>query len=178
MDQLFAETDKHLNQDVSIVLIGGTALVIKYLSPRSTLDVDTYNRIPKILLGAWKKAEENIKIHIPLAQSTVAEGPYLMEDRFTIYKDLDLKYLKIFIPEAADIIMMKLIRLLSKDRDDISHLIKSEKISDALLLKRFTEEMTHIIGNFKIIKSHYLFIIEENYGNKIADKHQKKIKHL
>jgi hypothetical protein len=36
LERLFIETDKNLKKEETLVLIGGTALVIKYLSPRAT----------------------------------------------------------------------------------------------------------------------------------------------
>jgi hypothetical protein len=52
LDQLIIETDKNLSKLTDLVLIGGTALVVKYQSPRATLDVDTYSKITKELQEA------------------------------------------------------------------------------------------------------------------------------
>ena len=175
---MLTETDKNLNQETNLVLIGGTALVIKYLSPRSTIDVDTYSKISKQLKLAWQKAEKKIGLAVPLSQSPISDGPYRMKDRFTLYNDLKLKYLKVFLPEAPDIVLMKTLRLLGKDRDDIRHLIKHCRIRDSILLKRFTEEMDHVVGNYSVIKSHYLFIIEDSFGKMLANKHQKVIEKI
>lgn len=115
LDQLLIETDANLKKPVDLILIGGTALVIKYLSPRATSDVDAYSKISKELLSAWKKAEEKLGVDVPISKSAIAEGPYHMEDRFTKY------------------------------------------------------------GDCKVIKSHYLLAIEDNFGQKIADDHAAKI---
>ncbi len=176
LERLLIETDANLSKATDLVLIGGTALVIKYLSPRATMDVDTYNKVSKELKEAWKKAEKVVGVEVPLSQSPISVGPYSMEERFTIFKDLKLKNLKIFVPDAADIVLMKIPRLFGKDRDDISHLIKYSKIPDSVLLKRFKEEVDHIVGDQKNLRSHYLLAIEDNYGKSIADKHEKLLK--
>ncbi len=176
IDQIFIETDKYLTQKTDLVLIGGTALVVKYLSPRATLDVDSYSAISKELKEAWKKAEKKIGVTIPLSKSPISEGPYNMEDRFTSYDDLKLKFLSIYVPDPVDILLMKVTRLFGKDRDDIKHLIKHSKIKESILLKRYFEEMDHVVGNTETILSHYLIAIEDNFGKKIADKHEKKLK--
>lgn len=176
IDQIFIETDKYLTQKTDLVLIGGTALVVKYLSPRATLDVDSYSAISKELKEAWKKAEKKIGVTIPLSKSPISEGPYNMEDRFTSYDDLKLKFLSIYVPDPVDILLMKVTRLFGKDRDDIKHLIKHSKIKESILLKRYFEEMDYVVGNTETILSHYLIAIEDNFGKKIADKHEKKLK--
>ncbi len=175
LDQLIIETDKNLSKLTDLVLIGGTALVVKYQSPRATLDVDTYSKITKELQEAWKKAEKTVGVKVPLSQSTIAEGPYEMETRFTLYRDLKLKNLKIFVPEPADIILMKVPRFVGKDRDDIKHLIKEYNIPHKALLKRFLDEMGHVIGDRNTLVSYYVLAIEENYGKDIADAHEKSI---
>ena len=172
LDQLLIETDHHLIKKTDLVLIGGTALVLKYLSPRATIDVDTYTKVTKELAAAWKKAEIKVGVQVPLSKATISEGPYQMEDRFTAYKDLSLKHLNILVPDPADIILMKISRLFGKDRDDIAYLIKHSKIPQKVLLKRFTEEMGHITGDRKTLNSQYLLAIEDNYGKGVADKHQ------
>lgn len=176
LDQLITEADKNLSRKADLVLIGGTALVVKYLSPRATMDVDTYSKVTKELQEAWKKAEKAIGVKIPLSQSTIAEGPYEMEDRFTLYQDLNLKNLKVFVPEPADIVLMKVPRFVGKDRDDIKHLIKEYKIPHKVLLNRFIDEMGHVTGSRRTLISYYLLAIEENYGKDIADAHEKSIK--
>lgn len=178
IDQILVETDKNLTHSTDLVLIGGTALVLKYNSPRSTIDVDVYTKISKELKEAWGKAEKKIGVQIPLARSPIVEGPYNMEDRFVVYKDLGLKNLNILIPDHVDIVLMKVQRLLGKDRDDISHLIKQERIPHSVLLKRFTKEMDHVVGHKSTIISYYLLSIEENYGKVIADEHEQVIKKL
>jgi len=173
LDHLLLETDKNLTQSADLVLIGGTALVVQYQSPRSTLDVDAYTSISQELKKAWNKAEKTLGIKIPLSKSPISEGPYNMEDRFLKYGDLNLQYLNIFVPEAGDLILMKTLRLFGKDRDDISHLIRHSKIHERILLKRFIEEMDHVVCERKTLRSHYLFVIEENYGKKVADRHER-----
>lgn len=49
-----------------------------------------------------KPAEKAVGVNVPRSQSTIAEGPFEMEDRFTLYQDLKLKNLKVFVPEPAD----------------------------------------------------------------------------
>ncbi len=175
LDQLILETDKNLSKPVELVLIGGTALVVKYQSPRATLDVDTYTKVTKELQEAWKKAEKAVGVRVPLSHSTVAEGPFEMEERFTLYRDLNLKNLRILVPEPADIVLMKVPRFVGKDRNDIKHLIKEYKIPHKVLLKRFIDEMGHIIGDRKTLVSYYVLAIEENYGKDIANAHEKSI---
>lgn len=176
LDQLLAVTDKNLSKQVELVLIGGTALVVKYLSPRATMDVDTYTKVTKELQEAWRKAEKAVGVKVPLSHSTVAQGPYEMEDRFTLYRDLRLKNLKVFVPDPADIVLMKVTRFVGKDRDDIKHLIKEYKIPHKQLLKRFIDEMGHIMGDRRTLISYYVLAIEENYGVEVADAHEKSIK--
>ena len=175
LDQLLIETDKNLRAESDLVLIGGTALVVKYLSPRATIDVDTYTKVTKELETAWKKAQIAVGVKVPLSRSPISEGPYHMEDRFTLYRDLKLKKLRVFVPDPLDIVLMKIPRFFGKDRDDIKHLIKFSKIPNGALLKRFKEEMGHIVADKKVVKSHYLLAIEENYGTKIADSHERKL---
>jgi len=50
---MLTETDKNLTKPTNLVLIGGTALVVRYQSPRSTLDVDAYTMIPQELRKAY-----------------------------------------------------------------------------------------------------------------------------
>lgn len=175
LDQLLIETDRNLTKETTLVLIGGTALVVKYRSPRATMDVDTYTKISKDFLAAWHKAEKKIGVSVPISRSVISEGPYAMEDRFTFYRDLDLTHLKILVPDPADLVLMKVLRFFGKDRDDIKHLISQSRIPAATLLKRYRNEMNHIVGDHQVIKNHYLLAIEENFGEKIADKHERSI---
>jgi len=178
LDKLLIEADKNLTKQVDLFLIGGTALVIKYLSPRATMDVDSYTKISKELKEAWQKAEVKMGVNIPLSKASITEGPYNMEDRFASYKDLPLKKLNIFVPDPADLVLMKVLRFVGKDRDDISHLVNSCKIHQAVLLKRFSEEMDHLTGNRSTIISHYLLAIEDNYGKEVVEKHVRVLKKM
>ncbi|MES2769422.1 MAG: DUF6036 family nucleotidyltransferase [Bdellovibrionota bacterium] len=177
LDQIIIEADKNLTQKTDLILIGGAAVVVKYLSPRATIDVDTYATISRELEVAWEKAEQKVGFQVPLSTSTVAEGPHGMEDRFVQYRELSLKYLNILVPDPSDIVLMKIPRCFGKDRDDIKHLIHHNKISNKNLLNRFLTEMNHITGDRDTLISDYLLVIEENYGAKIADKHESSIGH-
>lgn len=171
IDQLLQETDKRLSVNASIVLIGGAVLIAKYLSPRGTMDVDTYAKFSSEVAEAWSQAEKSLGVAVPLSRAIVSEGPYNMEDRFERYDDLQLTKLTVLIPSAIDLIMMKITRLFGKDLDDILFIIKGQKIAESDLLKIFKNEMGHITGSADEIRSKYLLAIAAAFGEKVADKH-------
>jgi hypothetical protein len=124
--------------------------------------VDTYNSIGD-LKGAHAKAQKKLNVGIALEQPATTDAPYEFEDRL---EELDLqhKYLKVWVPEVHDLILMKTMRAYDHDLEVIQQIVeeKENEVKLDVLVDRLINEMTHVIGEPERIKGNFLAVVERS----------------
>lgn len=167
--------DKHLDQPFRLDIIGGAAASLAFRIKSGTMDIDAANSVVKIE-KASAAARKDTGLDIPLGTASIFDGPYEYESRMKRLPMAGLKRLQVFVPEKHDWVLMKIVRLIEKDIEDIKEVSAKVRLSKSVLLKRFLEEMTHVTGRRSELVMNFLTMMEELYGKKEADRMDKAIK--
>lgn len=155
--------DKHLTKPAELIIIGGTAATLAYKFKRATQDIDTANSIDK-LTTAIKMANKETGFDIPVSKSGVFDAPYEYESRLIPFETKLFKKLSVKVPEAIDLIMMKMMRLHAHDIEAIKQIINEKSVTIDQLLERFNAEMDHVIKSRSDVELHFLTMIETCFG--------------
>lgn len=166
--------DQFLEEESSVIIIGGTAAALAYKVTEATKDIDTWNSVEG-LKDAYAKAKEKTNLDIPLEKVSVSDAPYYFEERLTYYKPDIFKKLKVIIPEVADLILMKTLRSYAHDLDAIEQMVKSQKVDADVLIQRYIDEMGAIIGDKRKHDISFLAMLERCYGDLTSKKAAKKM---
>ncbi|MBX3021218.1 MAG: hypothetical protein KF799_06020 [Bdellovibrionales bacterium] len=175
LEKFLLALDSVLDEEASVIVIGGTAVILGYGIERGTTDIDWWMSASKELQEKWKVAVEKSGVSVKLDTAGVAQGPEDFESRLKRLSSPKLEKLKIFYPEAHDLAIMKICRNMDVDAEDIDALHASVQLDSQILLKRFLEELTYI-GSQNDIDLKYLLTIERLFGEAIADSHQTTLK--
>ena len=123
--EFFKTLDSLLTAETQVTLIGGSAIILGHGIDRGTTDVDPWGKVLTALQDKWSEAVKISGIDIQLDTSAgVAQGPDGFEDRLKKLTGQKFKHLKILYPEAHDLALMKVIRNVDIDANDIDALHK------------------------------------------------------
>jgi hypothetical protein len=128
-----------------------------------TNDVDTYEPIGPNLRLAIEHAMAETGLSIPTHHSAVADVPYHFEDRLERRLG-DLANLRILILEKHDLALSKTIRGDEHDEQQIESIHRSVGLDFELLVQRFRDEMTHVMGDPRRIRQQFLQLIQLLFG--------------
>ena len=157
-----------------MIIIGGTAAALGFGFKNATQDIDTYNRISH-LKEAIEKARAETKFYIPVDHVGIVEAPINCEDRFVSYKPKSFEKLEVKIPEAMDLIFMKMIRFEEHDRAAISQIIRAAAVEPAPLFERYIDEMRSVTKDQRTLDSHFLALVADCFGDSEAQKFSKQL---
>lgn len=150
--QFLTELDALLDEPIELHCIGGFALVAGYGLPRGTNDLDyrtlfPYNRINDLqrLAGPGSDLARRHKVHV---QHTGVESmPENYEERLTELYPGRFKNIRLFVPDAYDLVLSKLSRNIERDRQDVEFLAKTMHLDPAILRQRYELELKpNLIG--------------------------------
>ena len=157
--------DRHMTAPFQITVIGGAAAALAYKVVDYTKDIDTMGgKSLKPIELACRKAAEETGLNIPIEATGVADGPYNYEDRLMIVEIKGLKKLKVFVPEINDLALMKILRANANDIETVKQLHANHDLDFNVLVERFNDEMTHVIGSQRDIRLKFLATIESVFG--------------
>lgn len=169
LKRLLKSIDSHLNSEVEIILIGGTAALLAYKVTRLTHDIDSFSQITEALQKAYELAKTETGLDIPMSQAGVADAPYSFEERLIPYEKANFKRLRVLIPEIHDFILMKSVRGYEHDLDVIEEISKKNKVKKDILIQRFDKEMDHVTGSKKNLKLNFVAVLARCFGEEAAD---------
>jgi Nucleotidyltransferase of unknown function (DUF6036) len=145
------ELDALLSEPIVLHCIGGFAVVAAYHLPRSTNDLDYFTLIPPYcganleeLSGEGSKLAGKHKVHVHRA--AVASLPLNYEDRLVEIFPGHFRHLRLFVLDPYDLVLSKLSRNIERDRDDVKHLAKTQKLDPTVLRERYKELRVNLIG--------------------------------
>jgi hypothetical protein len=156
--------DRHLESEVTITLIGGSAAAIGYGLDTATKDIDTFEGTGaglRELLRAAEKASAETGLEIPIGPAGVAEAPWDCESRRVAVLP-KLVHLRVLVLERHDLVLSKLVRGVEGDMEHIRQLHALVPLSYETLVSRFLDEMGHVIG--QPIDINFLNCIEMLFG--------------
>lgn len=136
--------DRHLTEEVEILVIGGTAAVLGYNAGVHTADVDVFElrRGSAGDLGqAAERARQETGLAVSVGAAAVASLPDEFESRIRSVRGLQLKKLSILIPDKYDIALSKTVRGYPHDLDAIEGIHTHHRLSAKTLVARFEAEL-------------------------------------
>lgn len=167
--------DRHAEAPSRLVVIGGAAAALSFRSTSGTADIDTANNSTG-LRRACERARDETGWEMPLGPAGVFDGPYEYESRLKRVRIRGLRKLQVLVPEKHDWALMKIVRLIEKDIEDIKEVAKATGLDKDVFLNRFLDEMTHVVGRRETLILNFLAMMEELYGKVEADRMEKAIR--
>ncbi len=156
--------DRHLSMPAKIILIGGGAATLAYGATSATGDLDTLNKLSKELQRAFKEANAETGLNVPVSLSGVASPPEDYEDRLERILP-KLKKLEVWTLEKHDLVLSKVIRWAESDQQHIREINRSVGLSFDVLVERFRDEVhDKVVGDPKRIRGYFLWMIEDLFG--------------
>ena len=146
------ELDGLLQEPMELHCVGGFAVVAAYGLPRSTNDLDYFSMTPRErttelhrIAGEGSTLSSKHKVHIH--QAAVASMPEGYQERLTELFPRRFKNLRLLVPDPYDIVLSKLGRNESRDREDVKYLSKTQNLDPNVLKKRYDDELrVNLIG--------------------------------
>jgi uncharacterized nucleotidyltransferase DUF6036 len=136
--------------DEPIHCIGGFAVVMGYGLPRATNDLDyctliPYNRINDLqrMAGPSSALAEKHKVYVQ--HPGVDAIPENYDERLTELSPGRFKNIRLFIPDAYDLVLSKLGRNIERDRQDVEYLVRTAHLDSVILGERYAKELKSIL---------------------------------
>lgn len=169
IQEFLEAADSFLRAPFDLIIIGGAAAALAYKASKTTTDIDTANQLPEELQVAFEAASEKTGLAIPVSMAGVFDSPYYYEDRLQQYDPINLKFLKIYIPERHDLALMKIVRGYENDIQTICEIHENTPFCFETLVERFLKEMRQVIGRSNSIRMSFVLTISELFGDELAE---------
>ncbi len=140
------DDELRLDKPCTIYLMGGSALLLYYGSPRSTIDIDLISTAEAKNIRAIAGRNSKLsKEHNGLYVDVPADGMYLISPDFAeeaCELKESFKNIRVYVLDPYTLILSKISRLENKDFQDIEFLFSTQKLSLRILEKRYKEAIT------------------------------------
>jgi hypothetical protein len=160
--------DAALTECVPILIIGGSAAALGYDVDTTTRDIDTLG-LDERLQSAAGAARAVTGLDIPIQNAAIADLPWNYEDRLRRVMP-NLLHLEVLVPEAHDLVLSKLMRGAEHDLEQIAALHRRHPLDLELLVDRFTNEMSHRVGDPRTLELNLLNCVEILWGELDRDR--------
>jgi Nucleotidyltransferase of unknown function (DUF6036) len=167
--KFLTRVEAELTSACSIVVIGGGAVGLKYKTEHATTDVDLWAVSDPRFWAAAKRVNAAMRPQIPVQKATIAEPPYNFEDRLIPLALPGLRKLTVLVPEAHDLVLLKVARAEAHDLDAIEDVHASHPLDLAVLLERYIETKTQVIGSVTEHRLNFLAAIARLFGEATAE---------
>jgi hypothetical protein len=170
----FEAVDAHLEEPLTLIVVGGGALVLGYGLEYATYDIDFY----ECDLELFKRAVEatwasTSPCRLPYDLVTVGDAPYNYEDRLEVA--LKLSHLTLCVPERHDLAVMKALRANEHDLQALEALHQHHPLSLETFLDRL-DETKHAIGEPGQLRARVLLTVERLFGSDAAESAEIRLK--
>jgi hypothetical protein len=168
--------DRYLTRRTRIEIIGGSAAALAHGATSTTADVDTFTPTTAELEEAVARATQDTGLKLPLLQAGVADVPINYEDRLERHLP-ELEKLEVWVLEKHDLALSKALRWHEPDAQQMREIRDCVGLSCELLIERFRDEMSHVMGSPARVRMNFLAMIEDLFGelNRVAA--EKAIRH-
>lgn len=150
LNDFLKELDKALTKKVSILVLGGNALIL-YGAKKETEDVDICiqdKEVEDFVIEYRRKSKIKIDAFIVGLFATLGM-PDFLERAFPSPKKMKFKYIDVFLMNPYDIILTKLDRWKEKDQIDLRSLLTKMQIKREELEERYRFCLKHFRGSKK-----------------------------
>lgn len=159
--------DLLIEEPTDLIVVGGAAATLRYGATGTTKDIDTWDVVPPAVLKAASGARVATGLQVPIESPRVGDAPYHYEDRLELLS-MDLKQIRIFVPEQHDLALMKTVRGERHDEDVIAEIHARYPFNLETFLERFEAEMDHVVKDERILRSQFRSLISRLFGAKAA----------
>lgn len=150
--EFLAGVDALLSEPCELHCVGGFAVVVAYGQPRSTNDLDYYSLVPQSctdelerIAGKGSSLAQQYKVHVHRA--AVASLPESYEDRMNELFAGRFKNLHLLVLDPYDLVLSKMSRNASRDREDVEYIAKTQHLDTRILQARYEQELKpNLIG--------------------------------
>lgn len=165
--------DAELKVRCSIVLIGDGAVALKYEGKHTTTDLDLWSvRVHRGKEEAFWEAVDRARAAaaepVPIQRATIAEPPYSFEDRLLPVAVDGLRRLEVLVPEAHDLVLMKIARGEAHDLDAVEDIHRASPLNVATLVERYRETVPQVMGSKAMHRLNFLAAIARLFGDEKA----------
>lgn len=120
---LLSEIDRRATNRIDLVCIGGFAVTVAYGAPRTTADLDVLWTIhdpaaTAVLELAARGSALHKRFGVYIDQVSVATPPCNYQERLDELFSGAFAHIRIFVPDAYDLALLKLDRNVQRDRED------------------------------------------------------------
>lgn len=168
MEAYFRRLDARLSAEATLIVIGGAAVALGWDPAHATQDVDLWNNPgPEF----WAAVEElrHFPEAVPVEQARVGSQPLNFEDRLRIVAIDGLRHLRIAVPEAHDLALMKAVRAAAHDLDAIEDIHRVQPLSLARLRERYEETLSTLIEPEVRFRWNFLAMVARLFGEACAE---------
>lgn len=171
LHEYLEEIDGTLERPIELTIIGGAALILEYHHIRVTYDIDVLNTPDARMLSSFIDQHRtlhdkyNIPIHV-IDSSFFPVTDDFLENRIEYAKGT-FKHLRIFILDLYDLVLSKLDRCSSKDRDDIQWLKENFVIDVDRLIKAYQEGRLNALNPGRV-DGNFLYILDAVFGKEMT----------
>lgn len=169
--------DAELTGPCEVVLIGGGAIALHYKGSHATTDLDLWSvsetrrsRSPRPA-GFWDAVTRARKVSpmpVPVQKAAIAEPPYSFEDRLLALDIPGMTHLRVLVPEAHDLVLMKVARGEAHDLDAIEDIHRAAPLELDTLLARYRETTTQVVGSLELHRLNFLAALARLFGEEAA----------
>ncbi len=167
--------DRRLHKPVRLDLIGQGVAVLSFGAKSGTADLDVTGDLTPIA-AILDQARAETGLPIPVSTVGVFDAPHLYEDRVRAARIPGLKRLQVVVPEKHDWALIKIVRLLDKDIEDIAEVAEKDGFDRDVFLERFLNEMTDVIGRKADLVLNFLAMMEHLFGEKESERMKRVIR--
>lgn len=186
--------DAELDGPCEIVLVGGGAVALKFKGSHATTDLDLWSvsesrpprprrarkrkKAPGLEVlsrtdgfwGAVGRATSKTAEPVPVQKATIVEPPYSFEDRLTPLAIAGLTKLRILVPEAHDLVLMKIARAEAHDLDAVEDIHKASPLDLDTLVGRYRETTSQVVGSVEMHRLNFLAAVARVFGEQAAER--------
>lgn len=178
--------DAELEAPCEVVLVGGGAVALKYKGSHATTDLDLWSVSgpPAERVGAttpaaasrggfWEaveRARATAAGPVPVQKASIAEPPYAFEDRLIALSIPGLTKLRVLVPEAHDLVLMKIARGEAHDLDAVEDIHRAAPLDLDTLVARYRETTTQVMGSVELHRLNFLAAVARLFGEKAAER--------
>jgi hypothetical protein len=160
--------DRELENDCDVVLIGGGAVGLHYIGTHVTADLDFWSASDPDFWQAVARANRN-EPRVPVQHAFIATPPYTFEQRLIRLKLPRTKRLRVFVPEAHDLVLMKVARGEAHDLDAIEDIHRHTPLDRDTLVARYRETRPIVIGSKRLHMLQFLSTVARLFGDAVAE---------
>ncbi|MGH9487014.1 MAG: DUF6036 family nucleotidyltransferase [Terriglobales bacterium] len=149
---LLGEIERRADSNIDLVCIGGFAVTVAYGAPRTTADLDVlwtiHNPTATATLALAERGSElHRRFGVYIDRVSVATPPCNCEERLREIFSGAFVRLRLFVPDAYDLALLKLDRNLQRDREDAKWLARTAPLDLDELRRRYREELRpYLVG--------------------------------